>query len=269
MLGGRNMPWWLVGASLTGTYLSSVAFLIIPVLGYTIDISAIIAKLSTHLVAAIIVTLCFVKFLRKTRDASIYTLLNDRFGRGISLYASGCYIAYQVLRGGLILFLVGQALHYITQADVSGIILVCGFIVIFYTYMTGIEGVIWTDFFQTILLATAGVLALIYIGESIFEAPSQSNLNWADIKSIIDVGMHDDAFITQSLGIAFMFFLFVELADFSSSQSFGQRYLVARTDKHAQGGLLFAGTCIPVISGMFMLIGVGLFVFYQLNPELL
>ena len=267
MLGGRNMPWWLIGASLTGTNLSSVAFLVIPVLGYTMDINAIIGDMVSPLAGAIIAILFFVKPLRKTRDASIYTLLNDRFGASIALYASGCYIAYQILRGGLILFLVGQALHYITQADVSGIILVCGFVVIFYTYMTGIEGVMWTDFFQTVLLATAGILALFYIGSHILDTSLDPGLQWANIKNIIHTSIHDDTFITESLGITLVFFLVGELAIFSSDQSYGQRYLVARTDKHAQGGLLLAGLCIPFIVGMFILIGAGLFIFYQLNPQ--
>lgn len=34
--------------------------------------------------------------------------------------------------------------------------------------MTGIEGVMWTDFFQTILLACAGLLALYFVGSSIW-----------------------------------------------------------------------------------------------------
>ena len=74
MLGGRNIPWWLVGASIVGTHLSSVAFLLIPVIGYMMSIPLIIGNLLDPL-AAIIACLFFVKFLRKTRDASIYTLL--------------------------------------------------------------------------------------------------------------------------------------------------------------------------------------------------
>lgn len=187
MLGGRNMPWWLVGASILGADLSSVAFLLIPVIGYMMNVPLIIGSL-VEPIAAIIVSFFFVKFLRRARDASIYTLLKDRFGVEVSLCASGCFILYFALRGGPILCLVGQALHSITGADPGGIILSCGMVVILYTYMTGIEGVIWTDLVQTVLLSVAGLLALFFVGSSVFESFSAQDLGWADFRLILSEG---------------------------------------------------------------------------------
>ena len=270
MLGGRNMPWWLVAASIVGTNLSSVAFLVIPILGYTMDINAIIGNLLDGFIASIVVGIFFVKFLRKTRDASIYTLLNDRFGREISLYASSCFIAFQILRSGLILFLVGQALHFISNAaDVNNTIIICGLIVIFYTYMTGIEGVMWTDFFQTILLVIAGGLALFFIGNSISNSLFTQNLNWPDVSSILKNGVNDNSFAAESLGITILFFVTSSISTFSSDQKYAQRYLVAKSTSHARKGLFAAGIGGSIVLSVFILIGIGLFAFYKLNSNLL
>lgn len=52
-------------------------------MGYTLlDINLIVGDLLDPILGAFIAFLFFVSFLRKTRDASIYTLLNDRFGMG-------------------------------------------------------------------------------------------------------------------------------------------------------------------------------------------
>jgi len=268
MLGGRNMPWWLVGASILGTDLSSVAFLLIPVIGYMMSVPLIVGSLLEPF-AAIIVSLFFVKFLRTARDASIYTLLKDRFGIEVSLYASGCFIFYYALRAGLILCLVGQALHSITGADPFGIILSCGMVVIFYTYMTGIEGVIWTDLVQTVLLAVAGLLALFFVGSSVLESVSELGLGWEDLGFMLREGAKKGEVATEPLGLVLLFFITASVADFICNQAYGQRYLVARSDADAQKGLLVAGALIPFILGTFVLIGVGLFVFYNLNPTLI
>ena len=270
MLGGRNMPWWLVGSSILGTNLSSIAFLIIPALGYTLDINLIANNLADPVLSATIVFFTFVTFLRKTQDASIYTLLKSRFGMGISLYISGSFIVFYIFRAGLILFLVGQALHFITETSVESTILISGFLVVFYTYMTGIEGVMWTDFFQSILLTLAGLLSLWFIGDSTWGSAIQQQLHLEDLANIISSEIaQGGAKLTESFGITLLFYVVTGVSYLVSDQTMGQRYLVARSDSHAKRGLLAAGFCTPFILGIFILIGISLFTFYKINPALL
>ena len=189
---------------------------------------------------------------------------------GVSLYVSTSFIIFYIFRAGLILFLVGQALHFITGTSVESTILVSGLLVVFYTYMTGIEGVMWTDFFQTVLLTCAGLLALYFVGSSIWGSALEQQLSFSDMGSIlsseISVG---GAKITESFGITLLFFIVTSVSYFVSDQSIGQRYLVARSDSHARRGLLAAGLCTPFILGVFILIGVALFLFYKINPALI
>mgnify|MGYP001432032672 CR=1 FL=1 len=268
MLGGRNMPWWLVGASIVGTNISSISFLLIPSIGFTLDVNVMVSDL-LDAVGAIIACFFFVVFLRKTRNASIYTLLKDRFGTSVSLYISGAFIVFKVLYAGIVLYLVGKALHFITGADVENIIFICGILVIFYTYMTGIEGVIWTDFFQTLLLIFAGLLALFFIGQNILGNFSELGMHWSDAKGIFAEGMQgENVFSGDSLLVTVLFFITSASSYFVSDQTIAQRYLVARSDSHAKKGLIAASLCMPFFAIIFIFIGLGLYLFYALNPTL-
>ncbi|HQU09502.1 MAG TPA: hypothetical protein PLV25_06040, partial [Opitutales bacterium] len=109
MLAGRNMPWWLIAASLVGTEISSIAFLAFPAKGYALDLHFLLGNFSAAIIGTAMCLFCFVSFLRKSRDASIYTLLSDRFGRWSAIYASVAFIVYSTVRMGVITCLVAQA----------------------------------------------------------------------------------------------------------------------------------------------------------------
>ncbi len=268
MLGGRNMPWWLVTASIIGTTLSSAGFLAIPAIGFTLGIPVILGHFVDPVVAGLLACFFFIPFLRKTRDASIYTLLRDRFGMGVSWYASAAFIIYKLFYAGIILCLVGKALHFIIGVDVGSIILVSGLLVIFYTYMTGIEGVMWTDFFQTRLLLTAGILALTFIASNTIDSFTALNLGWSEAKTILKKGTEGESFFGTSFTLTLFFFITRGISFFISDQTIAQRYLVARSDKHAKGGLMVAALLTPLIIGIFIAIGIGLYLFYSVNPQL-
>ncbi len=262
MLAGRNMPWWLVAGSIIGTSVSSIAFLAIPTKGYVMDLYFLIGDFFGAIGGIIFGVVFFVAFLRNTRDASIYTLLADRFGRWSATYASIAFILYSILRMGVITCLVAQAIHLICGADIVSVMVLTGFIVIFYTYMSGIEGVIWTDFFQTLILLTAGAASIYFLMDSIPEKGS-------DLFSLIQTGpkLLDKTADIQSnwplLAISFLFFFFVDAEFYSSNQGLAQRYIVARSLNHARWGAIIGGAIIPMVAVLFFAIGVLLYVFYN------
>ena len=163
MLGNRSFPGWLLAFSLTGTSISSMAFLAFPARGYSLDFGLISANCAAEFLGLAFAGIFFVRFLRRTPDASIYTQLNQRFGSWASIFASTSFIVYSLFRMGVIMCLVAKAIHMISGSSTGGVILLCGIIVIFYTYMAGIEGVIWTDLIQTLFLIIAGATCLYFI----------------------------------------------------------------------------------------------------------
>ncbi len=261
MLAGRNMSWWLIGSSIIGTSISSIAFLAFPVQGYRLDFNFLLAHWINPIISVPIPLLFFVGFLRTVRNASIYTLLEDRFGAWASVFASLSFILYSILRMGVITCLVGQAIHVISGADVLSVILLTGSIVIFYTYMSGIEGVIWTDFFQTLILGAVGLISLYFLWVRIPHESFEMTAFFKELTPTAATPAPQWSFSGIFLGSAFL--IFDSLSCKIANQGFAQRYLVARSDSHAKIGMLISGLIIPCVVLLFFLIGVFLRIYYQ------
>lgn len=265
MLAGRNMPWWLVAGSIIGTDISSLAFLGYPEKGYNFDFHFLLGDTFGLLIAAPIGILFFIDFLRKTRNASIYTLLGDRFGKWASTYTSTAFIAYSCVRMGTITCLVAKALHLICGIDTFSVMVLTGAIVIFYTYMSGIEGVIWTDFFQTLILLAAGIAAILFLNQG-FNA---INPNWFCEILQSDILAEKKAFLTADpklLMITLLFWSAMGIQGFFSNQAFAQRYIVARSSGHAKVGLAVGAVGAAAAVTLFVTIGFLLYFYKKTNP---
>lgn len=258
MLGSRSFPGWLLAFSIIGTTVSSMAFLAFPAKGYRLDFTVIIALCLAEFLALLCAGFFFVRFLRRTPDASIYTLLEKRFGAWASIFASVSFIVSSLFRMGVIMCLVAKAMHMISGSNVGGVILLCGIIVIFYTYMAGIEGVIWTDLIQTIFLVVAGIACLLFIG----------NLLPGGLASIGDVlprGKGGGALDMEKvpLWVACLYFFIGECGFYMTNQAIAQRYLAGDSLRSAKRGAYMAALISPFTAALFCFIGVALYVLYQ------
>ncbi len=269
MLAGRNMPWWLIAGSIIGTSISSIAFLAYPSKGFCLDFNCLLGTILEPFVSIPIVLIFFIGFLRKTKDASIYSLLELRFGKWASIFAAICFILSSIFRMGIITCLVGEAIHAICGVDIISVIFLTGALVLFYTYMSGIEGVIWTDLFQTIVLTVVGVGAAIFLWNLLID----NDIDLAKELSSIYVSLKENTsqpqFSFNNSFINGLFFVIFGVQVYTTNQGIAQRYLVARSEKDAKLGLLTGAVIIPLIVILFFFVGVLLYLFYlKGSPEL-
>ena len=75
----RNMPGWVLGVSIIGTFVSSISFLALPGKAFADNWNPFVFSLSLPVVTWISVT-CFLPFYRKAGHVSAYTHLEQRFG---------------------------------------------------------------------------------------------------------------------------------------------------------------------------------------------
>ncbi len=255
----KNMPWWLVASSFLGTSISSIAFLAIPSKGFFFDLSyALGGVIGAVFLGGLLSIVFFFYFLKKTRHASICVLLGNRFGRWAVVYASLSFIAYAILRMGVIICLVAEGLHLICGVDVLSVIVLTGLVVIFYTYMTGTEGVIWMDFFQTLLLSIAGLSSVLFL---LYKLPYEWKILWPAIQTTPNFleGVDKIQSNTVLLGLSILFFTTDGLSFCSKDQGIGQRYFVTRSQAYAKWGL-FVGLMLSCC--IFFFIGVLLCLLY-------
>ena len=83
----RNLPGWLTGLSILGTYVSSITFLALPAKAYATNWNAFVFSLTLPL-ATWIAARWFLPFYRRTGHVSAYAHLEERFGPWARTYAS-------------------------------------------------------------------------------------------------------------------------------------------------------------------------------------
>ncbi len=267
MLAHRRLPGWVVGLSIFGTYLSSISFLALPGKAYTSNWSPFVFSLSLPFAAWVAVR-WFIPLYRSTGDVSAYAYLERRFGLWARLYAMVFYLLTQLARMGTIFFLVALAMETLTGWDLPTIIIITGILVTLYTFVGGIEAVIWTDAIQSVILTLGAVVSLATI---IWLMPGGIGqiMEIANEADKANLGSFDFSFTEQGFWLVMIYGIFINLQNFGIDQSYVQRYQTARSLKDAQRSVwIGALTYIPV-SALFLFLGTALFAYYQVNTGLL
>lgn len=261
----RNLPGWVVGLSIFGTFVSSISFLANPGKSFDDNWNPFVFSLSLPLAAWIAVR-WFVPFYRQAGEISAYHHLERRFGAWARTYAVACYLLTQIARVGTIMFLVALALAPLLDWDVATIIIVTGVLVTLYTLLGGIEAVIWTDVVQSLVLiggmaASAAVLLMRMPGGpgELFEIAQEHNK--------FSLGSFGLSLTSATFWVTLAYGLFINLQNFGIDQSYVQRYITARDDRAAQRSVWLGALMYLPISAMLFFIGTGLFAFYRAAPE--
>lgn len=273
-VGGRRFPGWAIGLSMVGTAISSITFLTLPADAYKTYWLRFLPYIFMP-VAAGIAAVLFIPFFRRGNAMTAYEYLEARFGPSIRAYGAATYIAAQLLRVSLILYLVALLLHSLTGIDEKVCILVAGSFVAIYTIVGGIDAVIWTDVLQTIVLMCGGFLCLGTIIvllpgglEQVFEiALAHDKFAIGDLEngSLVRTGWGID-FTQKTIPLMLMMSLNFFLTEFATSQHYIQRYCAAASMREARRAM-WTTVLIGLPTWFFyMFLGTALFAFFQVYP---
>ncbi|MEM6160487.1 sodium:solute symporter [Erwinia sp. P6884] len=266
--GGGRIPGWAAGVSVFATTLSSITFMSIPAKAFTSDWTFIFGQ---YLAIAILplVFYFYIPFFRKLKVTSAYEYLEARFDVRSRLFASVSFMLFHIGRIAIITFLTVLALRPFIAIDPLVLVLLISVMCIIYTWMGGIEGVIWTDVIQGLLLSGSAVLIFVIICFKV----------QGGIGEIFSVNQHADKFFpaaqfhwswTEStVPVLIIGFLFANLQQFTASQDVVQRYIVTDSLEETKKTLLTNARLVAIIPLFFFAMGSALFVYYQQNPELL
>ncbi|MDQ1355166.1 MAG: solute:Na+ symporter, family, partial [Acidobacteriota bacterium] len=263
----RSVPGWAVGLSILGTYVSSISFIALPGKSYAADWNPFVFSLSLPLATWMAVRF-FVPLYREHGDISAYSYLEKRFGAWARIYATVCYLLTQMARMGSIMFLLALAFHGLLGWDIATIIIITGVIVTLYTWLGGIEAVIWTDVVQTIVLI-AGALAcggiLLF---SMPEGPGQV-FTIAGAHNKFSLGSFGISLSSPTFWVVLVYGVAINLQNFGIDQTYIQRYLTAKTSREAKKSVLVGALTYIPLSALFIFIGTELFAYYTARSELL
>jgi solute:Na+ symporter, SSS family len=265
--GSGTLPAWVIGLSIFATFVSSISYLALPGVAFLSNWNAFVFSLSIP-VAIFMAIRFFIPLYRSVGSPSAYTYLEKRFGLWARLYVATFWLLTQVMRVAVILYLLALPMYVILGWDMRIIIIITGISVMIYSIMGGIKAVIWTDAIQAIILITGAVVTLGILMFSLPEGPMQ----------YFEVATRHEKFSLGSLGLSltestfwvvFIYGIFINLQNYGIDQNYIQRYMSARNEKEAISSAFGGGLLYIPVSLLFFMIGTGLFVYYDVFPDLL
>ncbi len=262
---GRSYKGWVLGISMLSTTISSVTFLAFPAAAFALDWRLAVNYI-TWPVGMIFAVMFFIPFFRHGRATTAFDYLEDRFGPLACLYGVVSFIIMEVMRLGMVLYLVGLAVSSLTGFSLNAVIIVVGLIIAAYTVIGGFEGVIWTDVIQAFILWIGGFICIVIIS---LDLPN-------GFFQIFDVAAANNKFYMGSLSFNLgertfwtMFILGVvsSIGNFTTSQHVVQRYIAAESTREARKSAIY-GAFLSVPTWLtFFFIGTALWVYYHVLPD--
>ncbi len=279
---GQRVPWWAIMASVVSTETSSLTFVSVPGLAFTGNLT-FLQLVMGYLVGRLAVTLLFVPLYFRGELLTVYQLLDQRFGGSVRRLASTLFLITRSVADGFRLYLTGLVLAAVllavpgseetarawfpalnpTLTIIIVSVLTMGIATIVFSYLGGIDAVIWTDVTQLgIYLTGAFVAAFILLskisggwGEVVVTGMAAGKFRLFDFT--LDL-TRSNTFWSGLIGGAFL-----TTATHGTDQLMVQRYLCGNSPREAKKALLISGVVIFAQFALFLFIGAMLYVFYH------
>jgi SSS family transporter len=265
MLGGRDLPWWLILFSIIATETSTVTFLSIPGFAFSKDLSWLQIPLGFLIGRFAVVFLLLPQYF-KGSFYTAYEVLDRRFGGVTKQTASLMFIVTRSLADGLRLFLSAIVLEEMTGIPIHWAVAAIGVTTIIYTFLGGMRAVLWTDLVQFTVYMAGAVVAFTLILDRLPNGWGQLVNMSAAADKLRVFNLTLDWSEPYALWAGLVGGAFITLGSHGVDQMMVQRYLCARKLRDAQRALWVGGFVIVAQFALFLLIGVGLYCFYQLFP---
>ncbi len=275
-LASHSAPTWLVAVSVLSTIQSAATFLGVPDNSFRGDWSYLGAYLAALIAAFVVGRYLLPRFYAIQAD-TVYELLEHRFDATARRAAGAMYLVGRILASGARLYLAAIAVSMIVFLDVAPEhIVIASFILLLFglvfTFMGGLNSVIWSDLVQVVLYVGAAVVVLIYLLTVI---PAPLSEIWAGLVNAPDGGnkllLLDTRFDFSAPFSIFAILTGLVLLNVGNAgldQDTTQRLLACKNAKEGARSLyLSAWVAIPVVA-LFLAIGSLLHIFYE-RPDLM
>jgi SSS family transporter len=261
-VGDRDVSWWLVLVSIVATETSTVTFLSVPGLGYKSNLTFLQLAFGFVIGRMLIAWFLLPQFLRGELF-SAYQLLRQRFNSTVQRTASGVFLLTRAVADGLRLYLASLLMGQFTGWNTEASVLVIGVATMIYTYLGGMQAVIWTDLIQFVIYICGALLAGVYLlhqvegGLTGFMAAGEA----AHKFQLFD--LTGDLTRPYTLLAGLVGGAFLTMASHGADQMMVQRYLCSRSLTQARVALVSSGFVVVAQFALFLLLGVGLYVLAQ------
>jgi len=265
-LGGGRIPWWATGLSIYATMLSAITYLSQPALAYAFDWQIYLSYFTILLIVPIVITF-YLPFYKKLNVTTAYEYLERRFNVAVRMFGSSFFVLFQLVRMGIVVYLPALALSTVIGMDIYTAIVIMGVLAVLYTYLGGIEAVIWTDVIQVVVLIMGLIASLVYIAIDIGDVGFIYDTALADSKlQLVDFRFSFTEVVTWSL---FLGSFALNLAPYTTDQAIVQRYMTTTSEADARKSIWLNGLISIPAGILIFMTGTFLYVYFKVHPEFL
>ncbi|MBK9128250.1 MAG: hypothetical protein IPM13_10690 [Phycisphaerales bacterium] len=284
-LGGRKLPWYAVSGSIIATEISAVTFIGVPFVVFKDGGNFTYLQLGVmgSLFARIIVGYLLVPQYYRREIYSPYDYMGNQLGQRVrtmtsALFVLGAMLAQSAriyLTGHIMIVLLGDQIHWLTThlglSDLAWAMIILGVIAIGWALFGGITTVIWTNLtlFLTFLVGAlvalgvaawnleGGLAEMFRVGWQAKESGPWGKFTFFDFSP--------SPFKDFTIWTAVIAATWGGLFSYGTDQLLVQGMFTCRDEKQARKAII--GSAFgQVVTATVMLVGVGLFAYYQAHP---
>lgn len=257
-----HIPAWAAGFSIYATTLSAITFMSTPEQAFLSDWAYAIGSFSILIIIPILVKF-YIPFFRKLKVTTAYEYLEERFSPVMRAISSLLFVLYHISRVAIVIYLPIIAITSVSNINPILIACVVGGLCILYTFLGGIEGVIWSDVIQGFLLLGSAllicVLGIFYIKGGFGTVVNDVVTNHKFISgNDFNIGN-----LSKFVPLILAGQIFNSLYQYTGSQDVVQRYQTTATIKDTNKSMYTNGWLALITIPLFFGMGTILYSFYQ------
>ena len=268
-LADRDIPWWAISLSIVAAETSTLTIISIPGLSYDSNLTFLQVVMG-YVIGRIIISFVLLPQYFRGELYTAYQLIERRFGPELRTVTAALFLLTRAAAEGVRVYAVSIVVSIALGTGEVTSIAIITLLTLIYTFEGGLAAVIWTDVFQTFIYVGGTLIGLVTI---LHLVPG----GWSSVQSIAG-GLHKfrvfDATVLPHwpyLNFASPYTLwagiiggaFLTTASHGTDQLIVQRLLAARNQRQSVLALLSSGVAVFFQFGLFLLVGVMLFAYYQ------
>jgi SSS family solute:Na+ symporter len=261
-LADRNIPWWAIALSIVAAETSTLTIISTPGLAYDSNLT-FLQLVMGYLVGRVIISFVLLPHYFRGELYTAYELIEHRFGRSLRSLTAGLFLLTRAAAEGVRVYAVSIVVALaLGTGEITSIAIITGLTLI-YTFEGGLAAVIWTDVVQTVIYVggtLVGVFTILHL------VPG----GWTTIQAVAgNAGKFQVFNFAANFWLPYTFWAgvvggaFLTTASHGTDQLIVQRLLAARNQRQSIMALLSSGVAIFFLFGLFLIVGVMLFVFYR------
>lgn len=261
----NSSPWYLVAFGMIGASLSGVTFISVP--GWVENQSmSYMQMVLGYVLGYAVIGLILLPLYYRLNLTSIYTYLEDRFGRYSYKTGASFFLLSRTIGAAFRLFLVANVLQLLLF-DEFGIpfwftVTITILLIWLYTFKGGIKTIVWTDTLQTLFM-------LIAVGVCIYEISDDMNISnifsYIADNDLSKTFFFDDYKAGNYFWNRFFSGAFIAIVMTGLDQDMMQKNLSCRNLKDAQKNMFWFTIVLVIVNFFFLALGVLLTDYAQQN----